>query len=885
MMPAMPSSPKPPPADVLDEGSGDGALEETSGDDLRDLLGMSVRRAPAALSPGQLIDDAYRIDAELGAGGMGRVYRAHDLRLERDVAIKLHANALAPDDDSLRKEGVALARLTHPNVVHVYEVGTWAGHPWVAMEYVPGGTARSWLAEAPRTPREILALYLAAGRGLAAAHAAGLVHRDFKPDNVLVGTDGRICVADFGLARELGFATTGAGPADQERAPDRASGPITPSRTLTGPVIGTPAYMAPEQRIEGRIDAAADQFAFAVALWEGLEGTRPFTGETDAELAANASASRVTPPTAGRIPRHVEAALRRAMAVAPTERWPSMDALLAELARDPARTRRRFALAAVAAVAAGGLVTFALTRGGEPEPCQGSAEVIASAWGGPGRSAAIAHLASLTSAYARESTPRLTADLDAYASRWAELHRGACQAHQHGEISSQLLDRRAACLAIRKAALATVRELAETSSAAAIPQLVVATSGLPELGTCEDDGALLTPIRPPTVAQVPAVRVIGELIARIDVERDGGRADPARRDADTAVAQARGLGYPPLLARALLSRGRIDLAQWRGDRGAAVFVEATRLALAAGDDAMAVEAYARAAWAISTTDDPAKATDGLDLIEALTVRISERSPFPRALLHNNLGGIALSRGDRSAARAAFERARSEAVGLRGAAALELTVVLLNLLVVVDDPAAQASIGKELVATRTSLLGAHHPSTLTARIAIAELLDDPERMQAELAPVCAQLYRLHLDQRRLISECSHELGWLAMVDGDRATAGAMFSRVLETAGSNEPRAMLAAAYQRLIEHDAPGALAAFTRARSPVSDDAPWWDLVDASDVAIGMALAHEEAGARAAAEQELATAASLLARSASAMPLAALHRRERGIAMLRERNR
>ena len=161
-------------------------------DSLRRLLNMGGRRAPLALVEGQIIDDAFRIERRLGAGGMGVVYLARDLRLKRDVAIKFHASVIAEGGELLLREAAALARLVHVNVVTVHEVGTWNAHPYVVMEYVPGGTARTWLAVEPRTARAILAIYVDAGRGLAAAHAAGLVHRDFKPDNVLVGDDGRV---------------------------------------------------------------------------------------------------------------------------------------------------------------------------------------------------------------------------------------------------------------------------------------------------------------------------------------------------------------------------------------------------------------------------------------------------------------------------------------------------------------------------------------------------------------------------------------------------------------------------------------------------------------------------------------------------------------------
>ena len=282
---------------------------------IRSLLAMDLCR-PTRLARGAVIDDTYEIGEQLGVGGMGRVYRARDRRLGRDVAIKLHASFARADaarkDDPLRREASVLARLSHANVVTVYTTGTWSDQPWVAMEYVPG-TARSWLAAEPRTKHEIVAIYVAAGRGLAAAHAAGLVHCDFKPENVLVGDDGRVRVADFGLAREC-----------DDGGEDGWVG------------SGTPVNMAPEQHAGAGVGPATDQFAFAVTLWEALTGHRPFAGSTSRELVN----AKIAPPKRP-LERHIERALRRALEADPAARWPSMTALLDALIDvAPRRTRR-----------------------------------------------------------------------------------------------------------------------------------------------------------------------------------------------------------------------------------------------------------------------------------------------------------------------------------------------------------------------------------------------------------------------------------------------------------------------------------------------------------------------------------------------------------------
>ncbi|MCW5809037.1 MAG: serine/threonine protein kinase, partial [Deltaproteobacteria bacterium] len=230
---------------------------------------LAATPAGGVVPRGTVIDGQYKVERVLGEGGMGVVYLARDLKLDREVAIKVGIERSAAAIGRLAREAMALARLSHPNVVVIHQVGELGGRAFVAMEYVPGGTARTWCQGKGR--REVVALYIAAGEGLAAAHAAGLVHRDFKPDNVLVGADGRPRVADFGLARVQLAAGVGAG--------------------MTG-ALGTPAYMAPEQFGDGEVDARADQFALCASLWEALFGERPFAERTTEREAIRAEPVR-----------------------------------------------------------------------------------------------------------------------------------------------------------------------------------------------------------------------------------------------------------------------------------------------------------------------------------------------------------------------------------------------------------------------------------------------------------------------------------------------------------------------------------------------------------------------------------------------------------------
>ncbi len=305
----------------------------------------------------------YSILCRIGEGGMSVVYRAYDPELDRQVAVKL----LRPDDPDdhegsarLVREARAMAKISHPNVAHVYDAGIASGVVYVAMELIEGPSLERWTAEMIRPWTEIVRMYLQAGRGLAAAHAAGLVHRDFKPDNVMVGLDGRPRVLDFGLARPAPLdpddellidddellvadneftALSGEGEDRLEPAARRSSGSLEVGRfdlqydvTRSGLISGTPAYMAPEQHRGEPGGAAADQFAFCVALWEALYRCRPFVGRNYVELSEAILTGRISPvPRGTHVPVWLQRLLERGLASEPRDRHPSVQSLLASI--------------------------------------------------------------------------------------------------------------------------------------------------------------------------------------------------------------------------------------------------------------------------------------------------------------------------------------------------------------------------------------------------------------------------------------------------------------------------------------------------------------------------------------------------------------------------
>lgn len=286
-------------------------------------LTLPVALTAQTLEPGMRVG-RYEIQQELGRGGMGVVYLARDVTLDRRIALKLlHARHDQAAQARLLREAQVMARLAHPNVVPVFELGEWRGELYLTMELVDGLTLDRWLATVPRTPTEVLEKFLEAARGLAAAHAAGVVHRDFKPANVLVGVDGRVRVTDFGLSR----------PGPAVSLPPLAS----PLVTRDGALVGTLAYMAPEQLDGATADERSDQFSFCVALAEALLGERPFEGRTWSELAR---AHAIVPTLRGRLSLRVRQVLKRGLARDPAQRFPSLTALMQQLEAPPPRTRQ-----------------------------------------------------------------------------------------------------------------------------------------------------------------------------------------------------------------------------------------------------------------------------------------------------------------------------------------------------------------------------------------------------------------------------------------------------------------------------------------------------------------------------------------------------------------
>ncbi|HVI03667.1 MAG TPA: serine/threonine-protein kinase [Enhygromyxa sp.] len=460
------------------------ARASTDDPDTPNKIGGCDDEDTSVLEPGVYVD-RYRILEVVGTGGIGVVYAAADEALGRKIAIKL----LRPSARSsvklerrrarLIREAQALARLSHPNVVPIYEVGMFEDRVFLAMEFVEGLTMRRWLRRSQRSWEEILDKYVQAGRGLAAAHAADIVHRDFKPENVLVGHDGRVRVLDFGLAtpvpdaiatgrfptieeQQLALERTGRVRIDDPRRKRPPTAPNLSSRegltesaaaliTAHGKVMGTPAYMSPEQSRGEPIDARADQYSFCVALWEALCGERPH-GPLSA--TARIRGHRRTPERTQDRLRHLE----RGLSLDPRDRFPDMASLLAVLERRPSQWRRWLLLGGLP-LAAGLAITIGVIAPTMAEPCPRDEAELDGIWDAQVRIRAHQRLTAANRPYADATWDTIEQELDRWTNGWLDSRVEACEATKvRHEQSSVLLDMRMACLDRQANALRAVTE-------------------------------------------------------------------------------------------------------------------------------------------------------------------------------------------------------------------------------------------------------------------------------------------------------------------------------------------------------------------------------------------------------------------------------------------
>lgn len=551
----------------------------------------------------------YVILSQAGSGGMGVVYAAYDPQLDRKIAVKLlHPHRGGSEGRTrLLREAQAMARLSHPNVIAVHDVGTVGDQVFLAMEYVEGETLAEWLLREPRSWRRVLQVYRDAGGGLAAAHAVGLAHRDFKPSNVLVGADGRVRVLDFGMARP--HLAPGEAAEKRERgrpSPQRLELPPSPLSTPVteeGAVIGTLPYMAPEvPRMKGA-DARSDQFSFCVALYEALYGEHPFAsaGDSTLDLIDRLLKGEVKPaPASSPVPGWLRRVLLRGMHTDPDQRYPSMDALLEALEEVPRRRRRLAAAIAglLVALAGAGLAQVWVRSASAAAACRAGASRLDAVWNEARQDRIGALFSEVGAPFGEDAWRTVQAKVQSLAGTWSEQHRDACDdTHRRGQQSEDLLDRRMLCLDRRLTETDALLERFETADRSVVEEAPEAIERLPRPEECGDIEALLGAPRPPRDRQArEALRRTEAELAQAKALAAAGKYPEALTRAQAVVETADGLEQRGLQAEALVLAGEMHRWLGNGSDGANALVEAMWAAEASRKDRLAAEAARHLVW-------------------------------------------------------------------------------------------------------------------------------------------------------------------------------------------------------------------------------------------------------------------------------------------------
>ncbi len=593
----------------------------------------------------------YVVLDNIGQGGMGMVYAAFDPELDRRIALKLlRATEMSEQGRSrMMREAQAMARLQHPNVVAVYDAGVHQGRIYLAMELVAGITLKEWLL-VRRPWREVVKVFAEAGRGLAAAHAAHLVHRDFKPANVLLGTDGRVRVTDFGLARAEGAlpeSAPGATVSEALLGSSSSSHSLSDPLTQVGSVVGTVGYMAPEQILSKPLDARTDQFAFCVCLWEALYGRRPFAADTVAAVTALALEGRLPEPPRGTgAPAWLHALLVRGLDKDPERRFPSMDVLLVELQRDPAGRLKRAApwlgAGAVVALAFGGI---AWQRAQASRECQQYAPALSGVWDDAVKAKVKTAFEATKKPFALPALESAVRGVDAYAAAWVRGRTASCEATRvQGKQSDEVFGLRERCYERRFEELQAVSAVLREADGPTVERSVTVVYGLSPLAACEDVPQLRATAGREGASDAEA-KALREAILRGKALIDAGQYQKALELLEPAVAEAKGK-RPALQAQGELLIGH--LLQQTGKFADALprMESAFRLALALGLDEVAARAATLAVGLTGLLEKPAESRLWLDLARALVERLGGDARLQVDVLRAE--GISLATSGRAA---------------------------------------------------------------------------------------------------------------------------------------------------------------------------------------------------------------------------------------------
>ncbi|MBZ5711530.1 serine/threonine-protein kinase [Nannocystis pusilla] len=757
------------------------------------LPGVTIT-VPATLPPRL---GRFTILERLG-GGTAVVYAAYDELLDRKVAIKVLPDTGSKGQIRLLREAQAMAGVTHPNVITVLEAGVVKGQVYVAMELIRGAALPAWLAAGPRTWREIHDVFTQAARGLAAAHDVGLLHRDFKPGNLMIDATGRACVLDFGLVRatpDRSLLELSSGASQSMR--------IRVSADEEDDILGTPAYLAPERWRGGPAEPASDQFSFCVALYEALFGLPPFAGNDILALSHAITNGELRPPPRNHgVPAWLVAAIMRGLKTEPRERYPSMEALLGALA--PARGRAwRFVGAGLAlAVTAGAAGLAVVPEAAAESPCTDSDAQIQRVWGPAQRNAVATALRDAAPNYAAVLWPKVADKLDRFAAAWTENHRDTCLAEHQGRYTESVIDRQRRCLDRRRAALDETVKALSIADMDMAPRALGAASDLVPPSACHDLAFLKAEPPGPDDAELgERVADLRNHMARAEALAKLGRIHDAVDEAGDVETAAEQLGYAPLRAESALLRGRLSL-NTSEETGQEIewLTRAMRTGLESRGDAIAAEAVALRLVAVSRRPELV----GRALAdEPLALALAARGAAPealRGLVLHNLGVAHLAQRNPTEARRYF----TEALGVRQAALAtghrDIGYTLLNLASVTEPGSARDDLLARALEIFDAELGVVHPATIEARITAAQLAE-PGEAWSILQTGCVALERFLPDDLVRRTRCLFHLGRAATEIGDDDDAASVFraaAELSEMSGARlfGPEATLLAGYRGL-----------------------------------------------------------------------------------------
>jgi len=763
--------------------------------------GLTAPPSSPPETPQPLKIGRYTVLRRLGQGGMGVVYTAYDDELDRRVAIKLLLSR--PEEGSLgrtrlQREAQALAKLSHPNVIQVYETASYGDQVYLVMEYVEGVTLRQWRTDMSPTWRDIIEMYIETGKGLAAAHQAGLIHRDFKPVNVIVADDGRPRILDFGLARAgsqvpASESTLESGASLRSALfSARSSTSLGVEITQAGTLLGTPAYMAPEQLFLGDTDARCDVYAFSVALWESLYGARPYAAKTIAELRL---AIRKGPPSipSRAIPAAIGKVLLRGLAVDRDKRYPDILSLLRDLTRASQGGRRLIRIASLALAAlALVLVAYTVARADSDDLAKRCADAgdLEGIWDAAIARDIEAQIAATGLRYSDATWAALEPRLDRYAAALGPTLVSACIAREgyQGKLPPALSEQ-TACLERRKLELKTTTALLLDADTKIVENALSTVSGLAPLEPCADLEDLAASAlrrrehRGSGAADEERWGLAEGLLVEAQIAQRAGKLERGERLADEALVIAESLSAAPLRAAALHRLGTVrehldTVEQARADLDAA-FVEAE----AVGDDRLAAEIAIELLRVDGIDYVDASAARSWTLVAEAKLRRAGEDPRLRIVLDLNRGIVALDSGESALAAVAIKSAVALASAHQDAHP-RLYVSALNIYSSVQkangDLSGSEATLRQALSLHAGLTGPEHPynAMLRYNIGVAQLMKgDPEAARETFAIALKAREAVYGPQHTEVSQSLNGLA-AALAELDRnAEAIPMIERAL------------------------------------------------------------------------------------------------------------